>query len=161
GGISTSWRSPSSGPTKPSPAASGSISRSWRTGSASTPGRWVGSKRKQPERSTRPPEPGAPIPENGSSEMSARQWYMAIGGHQVGPVAEDEILANLRNGNIDADTLVFTTGMTAWQKVRDVPAFASSAGQAAAAPAAPPPVPPGRRAHDIDFVIHGNEMQYV
>ena len=93
--------------------------------------------------------------------MSAQQWYMAIGGHQVGPVAEDEILANLRNGNIDADTLVFTTGMTAWQKVRDVPAFASSVGQAAAAPAAPPPVPPGRRAHDIDFVIHGNEMQYV
>jgi uncharacterized protein (TIGR00266 family) len=93
--------------------------------------------------------------------MSAQQWYMAIGGHQVGPVAKDEIVANLRNGNIDAETLVFTEGMTTWQKVRDVPAFAASVGSGAAGKAAPPPVPPGRRAHDIDFEIHGNEMQFV
>ncbi len=94
--------------------------------------------------------------------MSAQQWFMAIGGHQVGPVTQDEILSNLRNGSIDAETLVFTSGMTTWQKVKDVPAFAAfiqpgaSAGQAP-----PPPMPPGRRAHDIDFVIHGNEMQFV
>ena len=94
--------------------------------------------------------------------MSTSQWYMAIGGHQVGPVTQDEIVANLRNGSIDAETLVFTAGMAAWQKVKDVPAFASYLTRpgAAAAPAAPP-APPGRRAHDIDFVIHGNEMQFV
>jgi uncharacterized protein (TIGR00266 family) len=94
--------------------------------------------------------------------MSAQQWYMAIGGHQVGPVAADEIIANIRNGSIDADTLVFTSGMSTWQKVRDVPAFAqfvSSGMTSGQAP--PPPTPPGRRAHDIDFVIHGNEMQFV
>jgi uncharacterized protein (TIGR00266 family) len=87
---------------------------------------------------------------------------MAIGGHQVGPVTADEIIANIRNGSIDADTLVFTSGMTTWQKVRDVPAFAPfvSAG-VASSQAPPPPAPPGRRAHDIDFVIHGNEMQFV
>ncbi len=93
--------------------------------------------------------------------MSGQQWYMAIGGHQVGPVSGDEILANLRNGNIDAETLVFTAGMTTWQKVRDVPAFASAVGGAGRGEPPPPPVPPGRRAHDIDFVIHGNEMQFV
>lgn len=94
--------------------------------------------------------------------MSASQWYMAIGGHQVGPVTQDEILSNLRNGSIDAETLVFTSGMTSWQRLKEVPAFAPSltAGATAGA-AAPPPVPPGRRAHDIDFVIHGNEMQFV
>ena len=94
--------------------------------------------------------------------MSAQQWYMAIGGHQVGPVTQDEILANLRNGSIDAETLVFTTGMATWQKVKDVPAFAPfvSQGQSTGS-APPPPTPPGRRAHDIDFVIHGNEMQFV
>lgn len=95
--------------------------------------------------------------------MSAtEQWYTAIGGHQVGPVTKDEIIANLRNGSVDAETLVFTAGMANWQKVRDVPAFASfvnAAGTAGAAP--PPPTPPGRRAHDIDFVIHGTEMQFV
>ena len=73
------------------------------------------------------------------------QWYMAIGGHQVGPVAQDEILANLRNGSIDAETLVFTSGMANWQKVKDVAAFASFAGSTATSgPAASPP-PPGRR----------------
>src|SRR5262245_44935178 len=94
--------------------------------------------------------------------MSTPQWFMAIGGHQVGPVTQDEIVANLRNGSIDAETLVFTAGMPNWQKIKDVPAFAPLAGQGAApAPGAPPPTPPGRRAHDIDFVIHGNEMQFV
>ena len=34
--------------------------------------------------------------------MSTSQWYMAIGGHQAGPVAQDEIVTNLRNGSIDA-----------------------------------------------------------
>ena len=93
------------------------------------------------------------------------QWYMAIGGHQVGPVTEAEIVSNLKNGSIDAETLVFTAGMTTWQKVREVPAFAAfvtgpAATWAGQAPGAPPPAP-GRRAHDIDFTIHGNEMQFV
>jgi uncharacterized protein (TIGR00266 family) len=89
------------------------------------------------------------------------QWYMAIGGHQVGPVTQDEIVANLRNGSVDADTLVFTAGMANWQKIKDVPAFAPYIGGAAGAASAAPPAAPGRRAHDIDFVIHGNEMQFV
>lgn len=93
----------------------------------------------------------------------SQQWYMAIGGHQVGPVSQEEILTNLRNGSIDAETLVFTTGMANWQKVKDVPAFAPyvSAVSAQTAAGGLPPIAPGRRAHDIDFVIHGNEMQFV
>ena len=93
----------------------------------------------------------------------SNQWYMAIGGHQVGPVGQQEIIANLQNGSIDADTLVFSAGMTQWQKVKDVPAFAAyvNASAAAVAGAAPgtftPPPAPGRRAHDIDFTVHGNE----
>ena len=38
------------------------------------------------------------------------EWSMAIGGHQVGPVSADEIVANLRNGTIDAATLVSSRG---------------------------------------------------
>ncbi len=95
----------------------------------------------------------------------SNQWYMAIGGHQVGPVAQSEIISNLQNGSIDAETLVFTAGLSSWQKVKDVAAFAAyvkSPGAAAAGQAAfVPPPPPGRRAHDIDFEIHGNEMQFV
>ena len=99
----------------------------------------------------------------------SNQWYMAIGGHQVGPVSQQEIITNLQNGSIDAETLVFTAGMAQWQKVKDVAAFASyikggsaavAGGSSPAAGFAPPPAP-GRRAHDIDFQIIGNEMQFV
>src|SRR5258708_7627289 len=47
----------------------------------------------------------------------ARQWYMAVGGHQVGPVSEDEIRQNLANGTIDAATLLFAEGMSTWTAV--------------------------------------------
>ena len=87
----------------------------------------------------------------------SNQWYMAIGGHQVGPVSQQEIITNLQNGSIDAETLVFSAGMTQWQKVKDVAAFAMYVKGAAA----PPPINPGRRAHEIDFKILGNEMQFV
>jgi uncharacterized protein (TIGR00266 family) len=91
----------------------------------------------------------------------SQQWYMAIGGHQVGPVTQEEIIQNLRNGSIDAETLVFTSGMSNWQKIKDVAAFGPFIGNAAGQSVPPPPAAPGRRAHDIDFVIHGNEMQFV
>ena len=88
-----------------------------------------------------------------------RQWFMAIGGHQVGPVSEDDILTSLKNGSVDADTLVFTEGQKAWTRVAEVPQFAAFFA-AAAQPARTPSVP-GRRAHDIDFKIEGAEMQFV
>ena len=95
--------------------------------------------------------------------MAQQQWYMAIGGHQVGPVTQDDVVTNLRNGTIDGNTLVFTAGMSNWTPLKDVPqlaAFLTGTGGGAAA-AAPPPVVPGRRAHEIDFRIVGSEMQFV
>ena len=89
------------------------------------------------------------------------QWFMAIGGHQVGPVSKDDVLTNLRNGQIDGDTLVFTSGMSAWTPLRSVPELAAHVGGAAVPPAVPPPLVPGRRAHEIDFKILGSEMQFV
>ncbi len=83
------------------------------------------------------------------------QWYMAIGGQQVGPVSQDDIITSLRSGNITADTLVFTAGMSQWTRLAEVPALAPYL------PGAMPPPPPGRRAHDIDFKIVGVEMQFV
>ena len=95
--------------------------------------------------------------------MSQQQWYMAIGGHQVGPVGQDDVVTNLRNGTIDGNTLVFTAGMANWVALKDVPQLAAylTSNRPGAASAPPPPGVPGRQAHDIDFKIVGAEMQFV
>ena len=91
----------------------------------------------------------------------AQQWYLAIGGQKVGPVSEDDVVRRVRGGEIDAATLVFTSGMTNWTPLGAVPSLAACLpGAAALVPGGPPPVP-GRRAHDIAFVVHGTEMQFV
>ena len=92
-----------------------------------------------------------------------QQWFMAIGGHQVGPVSQDDVVTNLRNGTIDGNTLVFTAGMSNWTPLKQVPQLAAFiVGAAASAPSAPPPIHPGgRTAHEIDFRIMGSEMQFV
>jgi uncharacterized protein (TIGR00266 family) len=94
--------------------------------------------------------------------MSQQQWYMAIGGHQVGPVTQDDVVTNLRNGTVDGNTLVFTAGLSNWTPLKDVPQLAAylNTGASAASGAAPPPIS-GRRAHEIDFRIVGSEMQFV
>jgi uncharacterized protein (TIGR00266 family) len=92
--------------------------------------------------------------------MSGKQWYMAIGGHQVGPVGEDELLTNIRNGTVDGGTHVFTPGMAGWTLLKDVPELAAHL-RSPRSPAPAVPAAPGRRAHDIDFEIHGSDMQFV
>ena len=91
--------------------------------------------------------------------MSDQQWYMAKNGHQIGPMTEDELAANIQNGSADTNTLVFTAGMTNWTPLGQVPQLTSRLGGSAAVPT--PPMPPGRTAHEIDFTVEGNEMQYV
>jgi uncharacterized protein (TIGR00266 family) len=87
---------------------------------------------------------------------STPQWYMAVGGQQVGPVSEEDIVNNIKNGSVDAQTLVFIAGMDAWTPLKDVPKF-----QAHLKPLAPPPVPAGRRADEIDYRIEGEDIQFV
>jgi uncharacterized protein (TIGR00266 family) len=91
-----------------------------------------------------------------------QEWFMAIGGHQVGPVTRDDVVTNIRNGTVDGNTLMFKAGMSNWTTLKDVPELAAFlAGGSAGSGAAPPPLVPGRRAHEIDFKIEGNEMQFV
>ncbi len=92
--------------------------------------------------------------------MANEQWYLALGGRQVGPVAEDEIVRNIRAGTADGNTLVFTGGMGNWTPIKDVPHLAARLGGGAPAAAVVPPVP-ARQAHEIEFTIYGNEMQFV
>jgi uncharacterized protein (TIGR00266 family) len=87
---------------------------------------------------------------------STPQWYMAVGGQQVGPVSEEDIVNNIKNGSVDAQTLVFVAGMDTWTPLKDVPKF-----QSHLKPLAPPPVPAARRADVIDYRIEGEDLQFV
>jgi uncharacterized protein (TIGR00266 family) len=82
---------------------------------------------------------------------------MAVGGQQVGPVTEDDIVNNIKNGSVDAGTLVFIDGMQGWTPLRDVPRF-----QTYLRTSAPPPLPAaGRVAHEIDYKIVGEDLQFL
>ena len=90
----------------------------------------------------------------------ARMWYVAVGGEAVGPMGKEDLLQGLRSGEYNQETMVFATGMTAWTAVAQVPELVQAAGPARGVP--PPPPGAGERvAHNIDFEIFGEEMQFV
>jgi uncharacterized protein (TIGR00266 family) len=88
-----------------------------------------------------------------------KQWYMAVGGHQVGPISENEIRQNLASGTIDASTLLFAEEMSNWTALNEVPEFRADA-SGTGVRMSPPPVP-GRRSHEIDSKIYGEDLQFV
>jgi uncharacterized protein (TIGR00266 family) len=74
-------------------------------------------------------------------------------------MSRDEVVAGIRAGRFGRDAHVFTQGMGNWVPIAGEPEFAGAFG---AAP--PPPPPPGvgaARAHEIDYELFGEDMQYV
>ena len=94
--------------------------------------------------------------------MATTEWFMAIGGQQVGPVTEQDVLNAIKSGSAEAATLVYTSGMTDWTPLREVAKF-----QPHLKPTARPPLPPTQqapsvpRAHEIDYKIEGEDLQFV
>src|SRR3954464_5356885 len=91
--------------------------------------------------------------------MSDNVWYVAAGGQQQGPMSRDEVLAGVRSGRFNRDAHVFTQGMANWVPLASHPEFSG-----AFTAAAPPPPPPGMgamRAHEIDYELFGEDLQYV
>lgn len=89
----------------------------------------------------------------------SQQWYMSIGGHQVGPTGAEEMISSIRTGNLQPGTYVFTQGMQNWAKAGEVELFRPYFDEKPL----PLPIPaaPGRMAHEIDFKIVGEELQFV
>ena len=89
--------------------------------------------------------------------MSDARWHLLVGGHSVGPLSADEVRTSLAGGSADLSTLAFGPGLAGWSPLGGIPEF----GGPSAGSAPPLPPPPPRKAHEIDFEVHGSEMQFV
>lgn len=96
--------------------------------------------------------------------MSDRVWYVAVGGQQQGPISRDEVVAGIRGGRFGRDAHVFSQGMANWVPVTSQQEFAEAFGGPGTLPPPPPPgmAGPGpARAHEIDYELFGEDMQYL
>jgi uncharacterized protein (TIGR00266 family) len=94
--------------------------------------------------------------------MEQPTWYVANAGKHDGPYTKEEISQKLESHEINDETYVYGPGMASWEPLKRVTAL-TGADDDDNAP--PPPLPVnsfGRpRAHEIDYEIHGEEMQFV
>jgi uncharacterized protein (TIGR00266 family) len=90
-------------------------------------------------------------------------YYLAINGQQQGPYTVEQVAAMIREGKVNAATLGFTRGMATWTSIAHIPelrAYVTPSGTGMV-----PPVPAvgawGKRSHEIDFEVFGDDLQFV
>jgi uncharacterized protein (TIGR00266 family) len=90
------------------------------------------------------------------------EWYTAVDGNQQGPMEEAEVIRLIQVGELGSNAHVYSQGMDGWAPITSQQAFAAAFG---AEPSTPPPPPRPAEAtlaaHEIDYKIHGEEMQFV
>jgi hypothetical protein len=59
--------------------------------------------------------------------MANRTWFFASEGKQQGPYAEAQLREFIARGTVTAETLVWSEGMTGWQKAEEIPGLLSGA----------------------------------
>lgn len=75
---------------------------------------------------------------------TAQQWYFGINGQNVGPLTLEVARQLVAMGQLKADTLAWTTGMTSWTPAGQVPSLTALFGAGGPPPlpgAGPPPMP--------------------
>jgi len=86
-----------------------------------------------------------------------KTWHLAINGNQEGPYSREEVVEAIRSGRADRQAHIFGAGMEQWAPLGSRPEFAAELGPATV----PPPPPRGLSgAHEIDYEIFGEEMQF-
>jgi uncharacterized protein (TIGR00266 family) len=83
-------------------------------------------------------------------------WHIALNGQQQGPFNQTLIQQGLAAGTYTKETLVWRQGFANWLTIGQVPEL-----QQTFAPPNPPMNLGPMQAHEIDYKIHGNEMQFV
>jgi hypothetical protein len=71
--------------------------------------------------------------------MADRSWFVASGGKQEGPYSESVFRDLIGQGRVTPDTLVWSEGMTDWQRASDIPGLFSSSARPPAFPNSGPP----------------------
>ena len=67
-----------------------------------------------------PPFPACPPPPAVSEPGTKTMYYVLIAGTKQGPFEAQHIVQMIANGQVTADTLVWTEGMEQWQPIRQV-----------------------------------------
>ncbi|HQO26775.1 MAG TPA: TIGR00266 family protein [Acidobacteriota bacterium] len=95
----------------------------------------------------------------------ARVWYITVDGATQGPFTAGEVRDQLQAGSINPQTYVFRQGLGNWIPLAQAPELGAAAPvpplPRAAAPASAAGAPAGPRCHEIDYQIHGDDMQFV
>jgi uncharacterized protein (TIGR00266 family) len=85
------------------------------------------------------------------------EWYVAVDGKQQGPFSREEVQSKLTTGALDHSAYVFKNGMGDWVPIASTAEFGAASG----ASSVPPPAPTSPSAHEIDYQLFGEEMQFV
>jgi hypothetical protein len=77
--------------------------------------------------------------------MSNRSWFYAANGQQQGPFPEAQLRDLITRGTVRADTLVWSEGMSGWQRASEIPGLmpAGGAPPSVLQPGGPPPMSAG------------------
>ena len=77
--------------------------------------------------------------------MSNRSWFYASNGQQQGPFPEVQLRDLIVRGTVRADTLVWSEGMSGWQRAAEIPGLmpAGAAPPSVPQPGGPPPMSAG------------------
>lgn len=93
-----------------------------------------------------------------------KNWFYIDSENQKHQVSEEQLQSLVASGIIRPATLLWTEGQAQWATASQLlPALFNTS----TPPPLPPPLPAGlgaaapMRAHDVDYEIHGNEMQIV
>ena len=98
--------------------------------------------------------------------MTDTFWYIFNSAYEreEGPFNDGELKAKVASGEVTKDTLVYSDAMANWEPAGKRPEFHALFGAHRAHEPTPPPRPAPRKptiAHEIDYEIFGDDMQYV
>ena len=76
--------------------------------------------------------------------MSNRSWFYAANGQQQGPFPEAQLRDLITRGTVREDTLVWSEGMSGWQRAGEIPGLMPAGGAPSVPqPGGPPPMSAG------------------